>query len=120
MITEKTLMDFGFIKDENNLKLKELLNRNIKLKELHVDVYSNNPLDTTSSSFTLLLRMDEKNVIVKSDDNRIIFKKNDKYDTYISNVLFSKITECFLKISEACSEFIVNIQNTYYRITVFK
>lgn len=120
MITEKTLMDFGFVKDENNLKLKELLKRDIKLKELHIDVYPDNPLDATLSPFMLLLRTTEKNVIVESDGNRIIFKKNDKYDTYLSNVLYSKIKECFFKISDACSEFIVNIQNTYYRITVLK
>lgn len=120
MVAKETLMNFGFIKDENNLKLKELLKRNVKLKELHVDVYSDNPLDTIQSPFMLLLRTIEKNVVVESDGNRIVFKRNDKYNTYLSNVLFSKIKECFFKISDVCSEFIVNIQNVYYRITVLK
>lgn len=120
MVTEKNLMDFGFIKDENNLKLKELLKNDIKLKEVHIDAYSDNPLDTPSSPFMLLLRTIEKNVFVHSDGDRIIFKKNDKWETCLSNVLYSKIKECFFKISDACSEFIVNIQNTYYRITVLK
>lgn len=120
MITEQALMDFGFIKDENNFKLKELLKNNIKLKEVCVDMYPDNPLDGSSSPFMLLLRTSEKNVTVESDGNRIIFKKDDKFNTHFSNVLFSKITECFFKISEACSEFIVNIQNVYYRVTAFK
>lgn len=68
----------------------------------------------------LLLRMIEKNVIVHSDDNRIIFKKKDKWETCLSDVLFSKIKECFYKISDTCSEYIVNIQNVFYRVTVFK
>lgn len=119
MVNNNTLMDFGFIKDENNLKLKELLKKNIKLKELHVDVYPDNPL-SAASPFMLLLRTDERNVMVESDDSRVVLKRDDKYNTYIANVLFSRITECFLKISEACSEFIVKIQNTYYRIIVFK
>ena len=109
MVNNNTLMDFGFIKDENNLKLKEL----------HVDVYPYNPL-SAASPFMLLLRMGERNVMVESDGSRVILKRDDKYNTYITNVLFSKITECFLKVSEDCSEFIVKIQNTYYRIIVFK
>jgi hypothetical protein len=120
MVANDTLMNFGFIKDENNLKLKELLKENVELKELHVDVYPDNPLKTAQSPFMLLLRMIEKNVIVESDDNRIIFKKHDKWDTCLSNVLFSKIKECFFKTSDTYSEFIVNIQNIYYRIIVFK
>lgn len=120
MVTEQTLMDFGFIKDENNFRLKELLKNNIKLKEMHVDVYPDNPLDVSLSPFMLLLRTIEKNVVVHSDGDRIIFNKEDKWETCLSNVLFSKIKECFFKISEACSEFIVNVQNTYYRVTVFK
>lgn len=120
MVTNDTLMNFGFIKDENNLKLKELLKKNVELKELHIDVYPDNPLEATQSPFMLLLRMIEKNVMVESDDNRVILKKHDRYETCLSNVLFSKIKECFFKISDVCSEFVVNIQNIYYRIIVFK
>ena len=119
MVIEETLINFGFTKDKDNLRLKELLKRNIQLKELHIDIYPDNPLNT-DSSYMLLLRMDEKNVTVESDGNRIILKKNDKCDTYISNILLSKIKECYYKILETYSEFIVNIQNIYYKITVFK
>lgn len=54
------------------------------------------------------------------NDDRVIFKKHDRYETCLSNILFSKIKECFFKISDACSEFVVNVQNIYYRIIVFK
>lgn len=118
MITEKTLMKFGFINDENCLRLKEFFKNNLKLKEIHIDIYPDNPLKT-STSFMLLLRISEKNAIISNDANRLILKKNDKYETHFMNVLFSKITECFFKISDGCSEFILNIQNIFYRITVF-
>lgn len=117
MIAEKTLMKFGFVKDESNLQLKEVLKDNAKLKEIHIDTYPENPLDS-STPFTLLLRTSEKNATVSDDGNRIIFKRNDKYKTHFMNVPFSKITECFFKFSDGISEFILNIQNIYYRITV--
>lgn len=58
--------------------------------------------------------------MIESNDDRVIFKKHDRYETCLSNILFSKIKECFFKISDACSEFVVNVQNIYYRIIVFK
>ena len=119
MITEKTLMKFGLFKDENNLKLKEVLRDNTKLKEIHIDIYPENPLISSSSSFMLLLRTIEKNATVSNDEDRIVLKKNDRYQTYFMNVLFSEITECYYKISDGLSEFILSIQNIYYRIIVF-
>ena len=119
MTTKSTITKFGFDKDENNLKLKEVLRDSIKLKEVHIDIYSENPLDASSTPFMLLLRTIEKNTIVTNDDNRLIIKKNiDKYETHFMNVLFSKIIECYYKTSDYYSEFILNIQNIYYRITV--
>ena len=117
MVTDDTLLKFGFVKDKDNTKLKEILKDNIKIKEIHIDIYSENPL-SSSTSFMLLLKTSEKNVVTSNDGNRLILKKNDKHKTYIMNVLFSKITECFFKVSEGCSEFILNIQNIYYRITI--
>lgn len=119
-MNEQTLMDFGFTKDKDNLKLKELLKDDVELKQIHADIYSDNPLDISSAPFMLLLRMIEKNVVAHSDGERIIFKKKDKFETCLSNILYSKIKECFFKISETCSEYILNIQNVYYRVTVFK
>ena len=87
MVDNNTLMNFGFIKDENNLKLKELLKKNVKLKELHVDVYPDNPLEATQSPFMLLLRIIEKNVMIESNDDRVILKKHDRYETCLSNIL---------------------------------
>lgn len=120
MVTEKTLMKFGFIEDKNNLRLKEVLKDNLKLKEIHIDTYSENPLIATfSEPFMLLLRTSEKDAVVSSDGDRIILKRNDKHNTYLSNVLFSKITECYYKASNDFSELILRIQNIYYKITIF-
>jgi hypothetical protein len=111
------LLEFGFIKEENDLRLKEMISNKNKLKEVHIDIYPENPL-TSSTSYMLLLHTSEKDVSILIDRDRLIFKKNDRYGTYFMNVLISKITECFSKISDNYSEFILNIQNIYYRITV--
>lgn len=117
MVTDDTLLKFGFVKDVDNTKLKEILKDNIKIKEIHIDIYSENPL-SSSTSFMLLLRTSEKNAVTSNDGNRLILKKNDKHNTYIMNVLFSKMTECFFKVSDGYSEFILNIQNIYYRLII--
>ena len=118
VVANETLIKFGLIKDENNSKLKEIFKNNSKLKEVHIDIYPDNPLVTSSEPFMLLLRTIENDALVSNDGDRIIFERNDGYGTYFMNVLFSKITECFYKASDDFSEFILNIQNIYYRITV--
>ena len=120
MAIEKTLIKFGLTKDENNLKLKEVLKNNTTLKEVHIDIYPENPLMTSSAPFMLLLRTIEKKMIVSSDDSRLILKKTvDKFETHFMSILFSEIAECYYKSFNGCSEFILNIQNIYYKITIF-
>lgn len=119
MIAEKTLMKLGFVKDENNTKLNEIFKDNAKLKEVHIDCYPTNPLISSSTPFMLLLRTIEKKMLVKNSGNRLVLKKVvDRYDTYFMNVLFSEITECYYQGSNGYYEFILNIQNIYYKITV--
>ena len=118
MVTEKTLMKFGLTKDSNNSKLKEVFENNIKLKQIHIDIYPENPLITSSAPFMLLLRTIEKNVIVSNDEDRLILKSGNNYETYILNILLSKIEECFYKVYDDYSEFIFNIQNIYYRLII--
>jgi hypothetical protein len=109
--------NFGFVKEENDLHLREMIKNTNKLKEVHIDIYPENPL-VSQNSFSLLLRTSENNAIVLVDNDRLILRRNDKYGTHFMNVLISKISECFSKISEDYSEFILNIQNVYYKITV--
>lgn len=111
-------MKFGLAKDNNNSKLKEIFKNNSKLKEVHIDIYPDNPLITSSEPFMLLLRTIENNAAVLIDNDRIVLKRDDTYGTYFMNILFSKITECYYKTFDNFSEFILNIQNIYYRITV--
>ena len=117
MVTEKDLMKFGFTKDESNRQLEEVFEDGIKLNEVYIDIYPENPL-SSSASFTLLLRTHEKNVSVSNDDIRLILKKNDRYNSCFMNILLSKVDECFFKITDSCYEFILNVQNIFYRITV--
>ena len=117
MITEKTFIKLGFAKDSNCLQLRDFFKNDLKLKEIHIDVYPDNPFES-SASFMLLSRMSEKNAVVSNDSNRFILKKDDRYETHFMNVLFSKMANCFCKISDNYSEFILNVQNIYYKITI--
>ena len=116
MVTENTLMKFGLTKDKDNARLKEVFKDGIRLKEVHIDLYADNPLINSSEPFMLLSRIIEKKITVKNDDERLVLEKSD---TYFINVLFSKITECYYKGTDRHSEFVLNIQNIYYRIIVF-
>ena len=118
MVTESTLMKFGFVREKNELRFKEMVAKENKPKKIHIDVYPENPL-TSSTSFALLLRTSEGNARISIDDERIILKRNDTQETYFMNVLISMITDCFSKMSDGYYEVILNIQNIYYRITVF-
>lgn len=119
-MAEQTMMKLGFAKDENNTKLNEIFKDNAKLKEVHIDCYSANPLISSSTPYMLLLRTIEKKMLVKNSDIRLVLKKNiGGYDTYFMNVLLSDIRECYYSVSNGFSEFILNIQNVFYRITVF-
>ena len=123
MVTEQTIQTItklGFTKDENNTKLNEIFKDNAKLKEVHIDCYPTNPLISSPLPYMLLLRTIEKKMLVKNSGTRFVLKKNvDGYDTYFMNVLLSDIKECYYSVSNGFSEFILNIQNIYYRITVF-
>lgn len=117
MVTKNILMKFGFAKDEDNLQLKKIFQNNSKLKELHIDIYPNNPM-ISSGNFALLLRTLDDNVVILNDGNRLILKRCDKYETHIMNILFSSISECYVKIAENYYELILNVQNIYYKITI--
>ena len=118
MVTENTLIKFGFVREKNELRFKEIIEKDNKLKEVHIDVYSENPL-VSSTSFMLLLRAYENKAKITIDDERIILKRNDVQETHFMNVIISKITDCFSKISDDYYEVILNIQNIWYKITIF-
>lgn len=118
--TMQTITRLGFVKDEKNTKLNEIFKDNTKLKEVHIDCYPSNPLVSSPIPYMLLLRTIEKKMLVKNSGSRLVLKKNiDSYDTYFMNVLLSEIKECYYSLSNGFFEFILNIQNIYYRIIVF-
>lgn len=125
MNTENKFANFGFVKEELDVYLNKmlLLENNVKLKkiyvrEMYIDVLSENPL-SSSDCFMLILRASEKNATISIEEDRIIFKKDDECKTHFVNISASKVTECFSKISDDCYEFILNVQNIYYKITIF-
>lgn len=117
MSIEEISLKYGFIKEKDDARLKEMIENKDKLKEIYIDIYPENPL-VSSTSFMLLLRTFEKNAMISIDGDRLIFKKNDVHNTHFMNIPITKITECFSKIGKDYSEFILNIQNIYYKITV--
>ena len=117
MVTNNILMKFGFVKDENNLQLKKIFQNNSKLKEVHIDIYPDNPM-ISSGNFALLLRTQYDNVFISNDNNRLILKRCDKYETHIMNILLSGIYECYVKEVVNYCELILNVQNIYYKITI--
>jgi hypothetical protein len=118
MVTEDILMKYGFVNEKDYSKLIEIIKNTTRLREVHIDTYPENPL-LSSDSHMLLLRTVEKKARILVEDDRLIFKKDDIYGTYFVNVLISKIKECFSKMTGDCDEYILNIQNVYYKITVF-
>lgn len=120
MITENTFAEFGFVKEDVSSCLNKLLSQknSVKLKEIHIDIHPESPF-SSSACFTLMLRASEKNATISLEGDRIILKKDDVYKTHFVNVVSSKITECFSKVSDGCHEYILNIHNIYYRITIF-
>lgn len=118
-MTTKNFAKFGFIEEEIDVYLNKmlLLENSIKLKEIHIDVHPENPF-TSFACFSLILRTSEKNATISVEGDRIVFKKNDVYETHFVNMLASKVTECFTRMSDGCYEFILNVQNIYYRITI--
>ena len=121
MVAEKILTKLGFQKDEdNNLELNKIFKDTVKLNEIHIDIYPTNPLVSSPMPYMLLSRTIEKKVLVKNNGSRLVLKKSiDGNETYFMNVLLSEIKECYYKNSGGFFEYILNIQNIYYRITVF-
>lgn len=117
MVTESILTKYGFVNEKDYSKLIEIIRNANRLVEVHIDVYPNNPL-VCSDSHMLLLRTSEKKARILVEDDRLIFKRNDTYGTYFVNVLVSKIKECFSKMTGDCDEYILNVQNVYYKITI--
>lgn len=119
MNIEQALIDFGFVERKMNLCLhkSEYI---FKLKEVHVEVYPESPFDS-SATFMLVLRASEKNATAYLGFNRIVLKKNDTNETHMINILASKVNKCYYKgcPDYTYGEFILNIQNIWYRITVF-
>lgn len=118
MITEKTLNKFGYAKDANNVYFNKVFKNNTKLNELYIDVYNENPINH-SSPLMLLLRTHDKNVLIKNEDDRFIVEKNDKFNTKIINILSSKIEVFYNESSNYYVDFLLNVCNVWYKISIF-
>ena len=109
----------GFSKDENALQLSEIFQDNAKFKEIHIDIYSNNPFEKVVLP-VLMLRHVEKNATVSNDGRSIIINANDRYNTYIAEIPLNTINKSYFKrFFKDSFEFILNCQNLFYKLTIY-
>lgn len=119
-MNSEVLTKCGFSKDENNLQLAEIFQDGIQLKEIHIDIYSSSPFDKVVIPI-LMLRRNENNATILNDGKSIVIKANDKYNTYIAELLLNSIKGSYFKMNfENSFDFILNCQNIYYKVTIFK
>lgn len=119
MNTEKSLARCGFISDEENLNLSEVFSDNAVYKEIYIDIYSDNIFDNTCRPM-LLLRTTQEKIAVANDGTNLALVKCDKFKTHIMNIRLEEIIECYYKKTDINFEFILNCQNIYYKIAIFK
>ena len=116
----KALMKCGFSKDVDNLESIKIFQDGVKFKEVYIDVYFNDPFDCKIKPI-LILRRSEKNVSISNDEDKLIFKMNDRYNTYIAEIDLNSIEDSYIKRNfEDSFDFILNCQNIYYKVTIFK
>ena len=119
-MAENTLMKIGFVKDESNLQFNKVFKNKVMIKDIYIDVYPENPAIAPTIPFMLLLRMVGKKIIVDNNGDRLILNgKVDGIETHFMNIVLSKMTECYYKIGSGYTEFIINVHNIFYKITVF-
>lgn len=119
-MNSEVLTKCGFSKDENNLQLAEIFQDGIQLKEIHIDIYSSSPFDKVVIPI-LMLRRNEKNALISNDGESIVVKKDDRHNTYIAEILLDSINDSYFKTNfENSFDFILNCQNIYYKVTIFK
>ena len=95
---------------DNDLKMLQAAV--LKLTEIHMDVYIENP-------YMLLSRISEKKISGEIENDRIILFKNDRKHTFLFNVLQSEISKCmFKKYSDAQFEFVFQVHNVTYKLLV--
>ena len=112
------IFKLGFTSDDKNLQLEETFKDGEKLKEIHIELYPNNPIES-QTPFKLFIRTMGKNVKVSNDGNRLILKSSDRFETHIMNILLSDITECLVEEVEGrYRTFVVKVQEIWYKITV--
>lgn len=116
----ESLIKYGFSKDIDKSQLSKVFSDGIKIKELYIDIYSSNPFDNTVRPI-LMLRRSEKNVSVLNDGKSIIIKMDNNYNEYIMELMLDTVKDSYFKMNfENSFDFILNCQNIFYKVTIFK
>ena len=102
---------YGFVKDCSKELFGKIIS-NKKLKEIHIETYTNKP-------YMLFGRIIEKNVTMLQETNRIVIRMSDKYKTILVNLILDEIKDCFFKqYMDNQYEIVFNIHNLHYKILI--
>ena len=102
----------GYVKDCNKELFGKIFNENVKIKEIHIDIYIENP-------YMLFSRISGKNVFTLKNSNRFIVCKSDRHKTVVVNILLDEISNCMVKqYVDNQYEILFNIQNICYKIFI--
>lgn len=100
---------YGFAVDKYKSELN-LMFQNKDMKEVHMDVYMNDP-------YMLLSRVKESKVKSSLENGRMVLRRKDK--TAIMNVVFDSIEECMVKqYAPSHYQIVFKVHNVSYRLLI--
>lgn len=102
------LKDFGYELATDKSNFDKIFNGK-SFKEIHIDTYANEP-------YQLLSRVIGNNIKIIHKDGRIVLKRKD--GMVLVDVLFDSICEYAMKKRKEYYQFILTIQNIWYKILV--
>ncbi len=110
-LTKESLEKFGYSYDYENDFLKMFSKKENTIKKLMVSLYPR----LSNDGKIILARMYNEDIIFNNNDKRLIILTKDK--NIILNILYSKITQCFIRETKNLIEFVFEYDNDiFYKI----
>ena len=99
---------FGYVVSTDKTGFDEVFDGR-SFKEIHIDMYTYNP-------YQLFSRVIDNNISMLHEDNRIVLKRKD--GMVLVDVLYDNIYEYAMKKCKEYYQFVLTIQNIWYKILV--
>ena len=111
-LTKESLEKFGYSYDYENDFLKMFSKKNSNVQNIVISLYPR----LNEDGKIILARMHNDNIVFNSNNERFIICTKD--NNVILNILYSKITLCYVKKVENLIEFVFGYDdNIFYRMT---